>query len=196
MDDRHFFDKLAPHWDENEVLSTAKKVNEILDYMDLKRGQDVLDLGTGTGVLLPHIAQRIGAEGSITAIDYSREMLKIAHDKFGSLNPAPEFHCMDFEQETISGEFHRIILYCVYPHLHFPVDTLRWLTKVNLADGGKLFIAFPCNEDFINDIHKERHSESDMLPSAVNLALYLNNHGLKAKVLASGAGAYVVEVTV
>lgn len=194
MDDRIFFDNLAPIWDENEVLSTPDRVNMILDYIDLQPGQAVLDLGTGTGVLLPYIAERIGETGTITAVDYSSGMLSRARKKFRDLIPAPEFLNLDFENETIPHEYDRIILYCVFPHLHNPVATLNWLQKVNLKEEGSMFIAFPCGPDFINSIHKDRHSESDLLPTASKLTEYLKENGLNASVLAETNETYVIKI--
>ena len=194
MDEREFFDKLAPEWDNNEILSTPQKVAEILEYMELQPGMSVLDLGTGTGVLLPYIADKTGAEGRITAVDYSEGMLSRAKQKYQELTPKPKFLRVDFEEENIDGEYDRIILYSVYPHLHEPIDTLKWLMKVNLKENGKVFIAFPCSEQFINRIHKERKSESDMLPSASQLADYFKANGLRAEVKAENSGAYVVEL--
>ena len=195
MDDRNFFNKLAPTWDQNEVLSTPEKVNFILDFIDLKKGQSVLDLGTGTGVLLPFIAERIGKDGNIVAVDYSEGMLNQAKIKFESLVPRPEFLQMDFETENIKGEFDRIILYCVYPHLHTPAETLKWLSKVNLKKGGIITVAFPCNEDYINNIHREKHSESDVLPPANILAQYFIANGLNASVASYTSDSYVINIT-
>lgn len=194
MDDRNFFNKLAPTWDDNEMLSTPEKVNLILDFFDIKKGQRVLDLGTGTGVLLPYIAERIGKEGAIIAVDYSSGMLDRARHKFSSLEPKPEFLNIDFETENLEGEYDRIILYCVYPHLHTPVDTLKWLINVNLKEDGIISIAFPCSEEFINNIHREKHSESDMLPSAATLASFFQANGLKAEVASATPASYVVNI--
>lgn len=194
MDERSFFDRIAPSWDQNEVLSTEEKVNHILDIVDLKEGDSVLDLGTGTGVLLPHIAKKIGLNGRITAVDYSSGMLEQAIKKFSYLNPLPEFLNMDFETETISGEYDKIILYCVYPHLHTPVDTLKWLRKVNLKEKGEIIIAFPCSPEFINNIHREKHSESDKLLPASELASNLRKNGLEAYVLEETENAYVISI--
>ena len=70
-----FFDTIAPSWDGMERLSTPGKVNEILDIIGVEKGMDVLDLGTGTGVLLPFLSERIGSEGHILAVDISEGML-------------------------------------------------------------------------------------------------------------------------
>ena len=194
MDDSIFFDKIAPVWDDNEVLSTPQKVNFILDFMDIQSGQHILDLGTGTGVLLPFLAHRIGETGKITAVDYSEGMLQRAKEKFSDLNPSPQFLKLDFENENIPGEYHRIILYCVYPHLHSPIETLKWLLKVNLKEDGEIFVAFPCGPDFINNIHKERHSDSDALPSASELAKILRSNGIKADVILDDEKGYIVRI--
>jgi ubiquinone/menaquinone biosynthesis C-methylase UbiE len=46
-----------------------------LTMLRLERGQVVLDLACGPGPDLPRLEQRIGAEGSVIAFDYSDEML-------------------------------------------------------------------------------------------------------------------------
>lgn len=194
MDDRKFFDKIAPEWDANETLSTPEKVTEILDSFDLKEGDVILDLGTGTGVLLPFIAQRIGSHGKICAVDFSEGMLNQAKEKYNDLTPLPEFLNLDFENETIPGEYDKIILYCVYPHLHTPLETLKWLKRVNLKENGAIFIAFPCGPDFINNIHKDRHSESDKLLGAKELAQYFNNNGIEARVVSDTESKYIIKI--
>lgn len=194
MDEREFFDRLAPDWDDNEVLSLPEKVNKILDFMEIKPGDAILDLGTGTGVLLPHIAKRIGKAGKITAVDFSEGMIERAKMKFSDLEPRPEFLILDFENDNLSGEYDKIILYCVYPHLHTPIDTLKWLMKVNLKKNGEIYIAFPCGPDFINNIHREKHSDSDVLPTASQLCRLLSDNGLDASVVKEEDDAYIIRI--
>jgi len=91
-----FFDTIAPSWDGMERLSTPGKVNEILDIIGVEKGMDVLDLGTGTGVLLPFLSERIGSEGHILAVDISEGMLSQAYRKFGGRDNI-EFLLSDFE---------------------------------------------------------------------------------------------------
>ena len=192
MDERAFFDNLAPVWDENETESTPQRVEYVMSFFGLKPGDKVLDLGTGTGVLLPFIAQRIGREGEITAVDFSDGMLQRAVAKFGALSPKPMFLNIDFENDTIPGSYDKIILYCVFPHLHTPIETLKWLRAVNLNPGGSIIIAFPTGPEFINNIHRERHSDSDILPTAHQLAGRLVAHGLEATVANADDHSYVV----
>lgn len=77
MDNLKYFDDIAQKWDEI-VKHDYSKIDFVLDMLDMAEGDKVLDVGTGTGVLIPLLLKRVGDKGSITAIDISKEMLKVA----------------------------------------------------------------------------------------------------------------------
>lgn len=188
-----FFDALAPTWDENEIRSVPERINSILGKLPISKGMKVLDLGTGTGVLLPYLSEMVGEKGHITAIDLSEGMLSLARKKFARLKNI-EFLKIDFEEEQIPGIYDVAILYSVYPHLHAPADTMKWLFKMNMKPDGVIVIAFPSDEKFINNIHHERKAEHDHLPVAPILAEMINHWGLHAEVLADTEDEYIIIV--
>ncbi len=188
-----FFDNLAPTWDANECRSTPERIMSILSKLDLKKGFSILDLGTGTGVLIPYLSKIAGEAGHVTAVDLSEGMLSLARKKFGDLSNV-SFLKLDFEEEVIPGEYDVVILYCVYPHLHAPAQTIEWLFKMNVKPGGYIVIAFPSDEKFINNIHHERKSESDHLPPAHILAQIIEKWGYRTDVLAATEEEYIVKV--
>lgn len=188
-----FFNSLAPIWDAEEVLSLPEKIKCILDKLNIEEGQKIADLGTGTGVLIPYLSERVGKSGKVTAIDGAPEMLRIAKEKFGKTENA-EFIQADFEEKTIDGIFDKILLYSVYPHLHTPITTLHRLTAENLTPEGRIIIAFPTDERFINGIHHDRKPDSDMLPPADELAAQLKENGLNATTISYNEGEYIVEI--
>lgn len=188
-----FFDALAPTWDENEILSTPERIRSILGKLRIRKGMDILDLGTGTGVLVPYLSDMVGEEGHVSAIDMSEGMLSLAQKKYGDLRNV-KFLKIDFEEEQIPGRYDVAMLYSVYPHLHSPADTMEWLFKMNMKPDGVIVIAFPTDEKFINDIHHERKADHDHLPSAYVLAEMIRHWGFNATVLAATHDEYIVEV--
>lgn len=194
MDQITFFDSIAPVWDAQEIRSTPERINHVLDFMDIRHGHSVIDLGTGTGVLLPYLAERVGKDGKITAVDFSHEMLKRAIEKNSGLNPLPHFVEADFENTLFKERFDRIILYSVFPHIENPLMYLRLLHDMNLKDDGIIIIAFPSDEKFINSIHGHREIESEYLKPAPDLAAYFCEHGFDARAEAADADTYVVNI--
>ena len=188
-----FFDKLAPTWDDNEIKSTPERIKSILGKLGISKGMKILDLGTGTGVLVPYLSEMVGEKGDVTAIDLSEGMLSLARKKYGHLKNV-EFLKIDFEEEEIPGKYDVAILYSVYPHLHAPADTMEWLFKMNMKPDGVIVIAFPADEVFINNIHHERKADHDHLPPAHILAEMINNRGFRATVLAATPEEYIVEI--
>lgn len=180
-DDRNFFNSIAGEWDSREVYSTPTKINRLLDVCEITEGMRILDLGTGTGVLIPYLLERIGYTGQILAVDGAEMMLKEALNKFGALTDYDMFLLCDFEKENITGRYDRIFLYCVYPHLTHPIPTIRKLIEQNLDDNGKIVIAFPVKEDVINNIHREKKAPGTLLPPSHVLAEKLTENGIAAK---------------
>lgn len=191
-DEVRFFDNLAPKWDDDEILSTPEKIRSILSKIPLKIGDNVLDLGTGTGVLIPYIIEWVGDDGSVTAVDGSMGMLTLAIKKYGDL-PNVNLIFADFESTIFDSKFDLIMLYSVYPHLHYPEATLKDLLN-NLKPGGCIIVAFPTDENFINNIHRDRKADSDLLPSAVKLAERFLSWGLRSEVLVATAEEYIVKI--
>lgn len=188
-----FFDTLAPTWDDNEIRSTPDRIRSILGKLDIREGMGILDLGTGTGVLIPYLSGMVGDDGHIAAIDLSEGMLSLARRKYGHLGNV-DFLKIDFEEEQIPGKYDVALLYSVYPHLHAPADTMEWLFKMNMKPGGRIVIAFPSDEEFINSIHHERKAEHDHLPPAHKLAEMISHWGFKATVLAATPDEYIIEI--
>src|SRR6267378_1265727 len=61
----------------------------LLDSLELKPGDHVLDVACGSGVVTRMLAERIGANGHVTGTDISAQMLELARGKPALPNAAP-----------------------------------------------------------------------------------------------------------
>lgn len=162
-----FFDNIASNWD-SEPIADEEILNTILDNGGIKKGIDILDVGCGTGVLFPYYIERNAK--SITAIDMSSEMVKIAKSKF----PQVDVICGDAETHYFQKQFDVIMIYNAFPHFPKPMKVIENLSKA-LMDGGRFTIAHGLSKTELDEIHmKSAGAVSNILPECDELAKLLS----------------------
>ena len=145
---QEFFDRLAPNWDA-EMIRDDEIIRVILDEAGMREGARVLDVACGTGVLIPDYLAR-GAS-SVTAIDLSPEMVKIAQAKFPQENVT--ILCGDAVEAELGGPFDVIMVYNAFPHFTDPDALIRGLAS-QLAPGGTLTVAHGMSRRKIDRHHE------------------------------------------
>jgi len=61
-----FFDRRAAHWDEDaHAAEKEARLGRIVRGLRLKAGAAVLDVGCGTGALVPFLLRAVGGRGSV-----------------------------------------------------------------------------------------------------------------------------------
>ena len=164
MNQRDFFDNIAKEWD-NIIEVNEEKINTLLSKLDIKENERVLDVGTGTGVLIPFI-KKLNKNGYIRGVDLSNGMIEVARKKYKHI-PNLDFEIIDVENEVIKEKYNKIILYSMFPHLENKTKTIKTLVKNNLSENGKLMIAHSNSREFLNNMHKEKDeavSEARLMP--------------------------------
>ena len=140
-----FFDRLAPQWDA-DMIRHDEVIGKILDGAGIEPGVDVLDVACGTGVLFPDYLAR--GVASLTAVDISPEMVKIARSKF----PQVTVYCGDVETVDFGRKFDRIVVYNAFPHFPEPMQLVRTLSGM-LKPGGTLTVAHGMSRAQIDGHH-------------------------------------------
>lgn len=141
-----FFDRLAPQWDA-DMIRSDEIINLILDTADVTSGKDVLDVACGTGVLFPDYLKR--NVGSLTGIDISTEMAKIAKEKF----PQVQVICGDVGETLFDKKFDCIMVYNAFPHFPNPERLIKVLASW-LKPGGTLTVAHGMSRAQIDHHHE------------------------------------------
>jgi len=144
-----FFDRMAPGWDAG-TIGNDDVIKTILDYAGVSEGLAVLDVGCGTGVLVPYYLARDVAE--ITAVDISKKMIECARKK--CTDPSVSFVCADAETAQFEKEFDCCVIYNAFPHFPNPPALIKNLSAC-IKTGGVLTIAHGHSREQINRHHME-----------------------------------------
>lgn len=146
-DVRDFFNHLALSWDDH-MIRNNDIINFILDNAEIHKGNRILDVACGTGVLIPDYLDR--KVNSIVGVDLSPQMIHIAHQKF--MQPNVHFLCADAESADIGHNYDTIMIYNAFPHFSHPEQLIAHLSTL-LAPNGVLSVAHSMSREQINEHH-------------------------------------------
>lgn len=182
-----FFDRCAPSWDAEMIKSDAK-IGKILDNAEVGTDMDILDVACGTGVMFDYYLQR--GVASVTGIDISPEMAKIAAAKFEA-EPKVQVICGDVEEYKFDRKFDRIVVYNAFPHFPYPKRLIKILAGL-LKEDGRLTVAHGQSREAIDGHHSGSASKvSNGLMSAENLKRIFDAH-FEVEVVVSNRHMYQV----
>lgn len=153
-----FFDALAPRWDAMQTADrSARLARLVAPHAALFSGaRSVLDIGTGTGAFLPHLA-RLAPQASVIAVDLSPVMLGMAraasdHRRMCGWLQA-DAHALPLSGEAVD----QVTCHNTFAHFEDRPTALRELARV-LARGGVLFILHDIAREQVNAIHSRADS--------------------------------------
>ena len=182
-----FFDRMAPSWDADMIKNDAV-IEKILDNAEIEAGQDVLDVACGTGVMFPYYLKR--GVASVTGIDISPEMVKIAEGKFAG-DHRVQVICADVENVNFDRKFDRIVVYNAFPHFPKPKRLIKILAGL-LKENGRLTIAHGQSREAIDGHHQGSASKvSNGLMSADSLKKLFDAH-FEVEIMVSNRRMYQV----
>lgn len=167
---KEFFDNKAEGWDKKEVRTQEFFDEFARRYFCLKPNMKVLDLGCGTGVVTNSIYKLTNA--SVTGLDLSTEMIKIARKKYEGL--PFNFIEGDFYESKLNG-YDSIICHNAYPHF---ADKQAFKNKCYsvLNKEGYLVICHSSSKERINSIHSDKCciESCKLIPALEEAKLYLD----------------------
>jgi ubiquinone/menaquinone biosynthesis C-methylase UbiE len=177
IDQREFFDRLAGTWDDKKAEDIDARLDRVVAMSQVRPEMRILDVGTGTGAIIPALLKAMGNRGSIVAVDISERMLDAAKGK--GFPDIVSFVRADFEElELPEQSFYRVICNAVLPHF---TDKNRALAKAFalLRPDGLIVVAHPIGRDAVNKIHRESDSvvTEDRVPDAEAMKAMLEQAG-------------------
>jgi len=132
-----FFDQIAPTYDAWANGQHARVASRLVELLKPKKGQHVLDIGTGTGLVAHLVATKV-SPGTVIGIDLSDRMLSIARSKRAKNT---QFLGMAAERLVFRPDtFDLVTMGEALAYLADPGDALSEARRV-LRPGGKLAVS-------------------------------------------------------
>jgi len=150
-DRREFFDAHAASWEEhNYPPEIRRQLPEMVRAFGLRPGSRILDVGTGTGVLIPYLREAVGADGQLLALDASAEMLRGAAGKDGGRTLL--LHAPAERIPLIDGYLDAIVCFSAFPHFSDKGQAAREFCRT-LRPGCPALVAHLGTREEINAHH-------------------------------------------
>jgi len=192
MNRKQFFDKMAVKWDTLFPASFLKRLEkEIIPLLGIKKSDKILDVGSGTGAILPFLKKAAGKNGEVTAMDFSGLMLKKAEEKYGA---AFKYVRSNAEKTPFkSNSFDTVICFSVFPHFVNKLKALKELKRI-LKLGGRLVIAHADSRETINTHHRKVGTivAKDQIPDDKKAHSLLQKAGYENTQIENGKNYYLL----
>jgi ubiquinone/menaquinone biosynthesis C-methylase UbiE len=191
---REFFNELAAEWDNRYGKGErAESVRRVASRFDLGEDAVILDVGSGTGAILPRLLEAAGRQGFVCAVDYSVEMIRRGRNKFAGRGPVGfQVAAAEF-LPCRSGRFDHVVCFGLFPHLDNRQAALREFRRV-LKPGGTLIIAHALSSEEIKNHHgKAPPVRHDCLPERDEMLRLLETEGFSVAGIVDEPGCYLCD---
>jgi protein-L-isoaspartate O-methyltransferase len=135
-------------WLERPERKEEERPDLVLAALDLKPGMKVADIGAGSGYYSSRMAERVGPEGVVYAVDVQPEMVEILrlHMKQRHVTNVTPVLGSETDPKLPAGALDLAIMVDVYHELAYPYEMLAAIVK-SLKPGGRVvFVEFRGND--------------------------------------------------
>lgn len=196
---KRFFNEHAEQWLEMIYKNPAtglydkhdQSFKRLFSLFPLKPGDRVLDVGCGTGVLVPFILDRITSTGVLYELDFAEKMIEVNHRLHPQTNI--RFIVSDAESTPLDdSSCDAVICFSSFPHFHDKKRAMETLSRV-LKPQGIFVVSHFDSSEAIKKRHESFHAiMHDYLPSEPEMRELFHHVGLKIDVFRDEPGFYFI----
>ncbi len=169
----------------------SKKIEKIVSSLNIEPDHQVLDVGCGSGVLVPYILSRFSSKGRLFEVDYAENMITQNQKVHG--DDRITFVCSDVMDIPLEDScFDSIICFACFPHFRDQKAALGKLAGF-LKPNGILTIAHLLSAKEIADHHDGESAVSrDRLPVKHEMENFCEQCGLGIMEFTDEPGRYLL----
>lgn len=154
----HVMGHQGADWLERPEREAEEKTDLLIESLKFRQGEVVADIGAGTGYLTRKIANAVGTNGVVYAVDIQQEMLHILTNKLHSLgirNVKPALGTVT-DPKLPPGAIDTIIMVDVYHEFDHPHEMMEAMTKALRKGGRMVFVEYRAEDPSvpIKPLHK------------------------------------------
>ena len=169
----------------------GKDFERLFSLLPLKPGDHVLDVGCGTGVLVPFITEQITAAGMLYELDFADNMIETNRSLHEGDNI--RFIVADAENATLDDDScDMVICFSCFPHFHDRKKTMVTLSRI-LKPKGIFVVSHFDSSEGINKHHESCHAVMhDHLPDEATMRSLMQTVGLNINLFTDEPGFYCI----
>lgn len=196
---RMYFNEQAEQWldmwyrDEHtgEHTKHERDFERLSALVPVKEGDHVLDVGCGTGVLVPYLLERVGRTGRVYELDYAEKMIEV--NRRLHKDERVTFIVEDILDLSLGKERCDLVMcFGCFPHLDDKTEAMRVMSGA-LRDGGCLAIAHFLSSHELNDHHSKAAAVAyDKLPDEPEMSRLFAEADLALESHADHPGFYLM----
>ena len=156
---RERFDELVERFEPPLPEKVPERLEQIVAAADVSESETVLDVGAGTGILIPRI--RPYRPGRIIACDLSQKML----DRLRGNYPEVETIRSDVRDLTLPEDsIDAVFLNACYPNIADKDGAFSNIFRM-MRPGGRMVVSHPLGRGFVESLRKSSPFPLDALPT-------------------------------
>jgi cyclopropane fatty-acyl-phospholipid synthase-like methyltransferase len=169
------------------------RIDQVLDSAGLVSGMSVLEPGCGTGRLTDIMAHKVGPEGSVCAVDISKNMVERTSERMAAASNCRVVHAFGEEYVRSTLRYDLIVCHNMFHHFQKKSEALASLGGV-LKQKGELLIFHFLDIDKINDPGRKIHPAvlQDTIPDLMEMESLFNTAGLEIQTYSNDSRGYML----
>ncbi len=172
----HVMGHQAANWLERTNRNEEENTDLLVESLKFKPGENVADIGAGTGYFTRRIAKRIVPGGKVFAVEIQQEMLDLLTNKMASegiTNVVPVLGTVE-NPKLPAASIDTILLVDVYHEFDFPFEMVESMCRALKPGGRIVFVEYRAEDEKvpIKRVHKmsEAQVKKEMTPHPLTFA--------------------------